>query len=115
MRRWEFGGATLDPSSDALAYVVAHRARLRQVDVVDVLDNVPHEESLHAYRAHIEAQVDALFFAPIVIDTPLDRAEWHHDLQHALGGDECADADGVDGVDLGQVAEGIELSAPAAV
>lgn len=66
------GGARLNASSDATAYVVGHIARLRDPNVAAVLAQVPRDlgrfDELPAYRAHVEAVHDALLFGRIVAD-----------------------------------------------
>lgn len=115
---WAKGGATLNASSDALAYVVAHAPRLVDDAVAEVLEETPAIHSIEAYRAHIESQIEALLFSDIEIgidiatDAHNARDEWHQRLAAAVGSDECEDADGVHGFDLGQLAEGIEASLP---
>lgn len=79
-----FGSARLDPSSDAIAYVVGHHERLVRGELSDVL--VPHtaalaahgcpvrHEDLGGYRDHVVARFDALLFGQLQID-PTRAAE----------------------------------------
>ncbi|MFT5358430.1 MAG: hypothetical protein ACI9KE_005668, partial [Polyangiales bacterium] len=109
---WAKGGATLNASSDALAYVVAHGQRLRSEVVAEALEGAPAIASITGYRQHIESQIEALLFGDIDAGEPPSRDEWHQELSAAIGGDACEDADGVHGLDFGQLAEGIEESLP---
>lgn len=155
----ETGGARLDASSDALAYVVGHVARLRDPSVAAVLDAIPvalgRFDTLESYRAHVEAVHDALLFARLSIDEDtiaglrsrrtvwdwlhraahagadvrklasvagpelrgereVDEARWLEKLTRLLG-DEGAGAvlaDGIGGVALGQLREGVRSVMP---
>lgn len=109
---WAKGGATLNASSDALAYAVAHAPRLRTAAVAEALDATPAIGSIDEYRAFIETQIEALLFGEIHVGDAPSRDEWHRALAGALGGEACEDADGVHGLDLGQLAGGIEESLP---
>ncbi|MEM9860059.1 MAG: hypothetical protein AAF938_00485 [Myxococcota bacterium] len=127
-------GHTQDPESDAMAYAVSHRARLRHPALIPVLAGAPHFESLAAYFDHIEGLAQALYFETFdwkaragafahalggtaafgetAADARIAREQWHLNHQRALGGDEAAAADGVNGIDLGQLAEGLEQTLP---
>lgn len=109
---WAKGGATLNASSDALAYAIAHTPRLRTSAVAQVLDGTPAIRSINEYRAFIETQIEALLFDEIHVGDAPRRDEWHRDLAGAVGGEACENADGVHGLDLGQLAGGIEESLP---
>jgi hypothetical protein len=155
----ETGGARLDASSDALAYVVGHVARLRDPSVAAVLDAIPVElgrfETLARYRAHVEALHDALLFSDLAIDEDtiaglrarrtvwdwlhraaylgadvrklaiaaapelrgereVDEARWLEKLTRLLGeeGAGAVLADGIGGVALGQLREGVRSVMP---
>lgn len=117
------GGATLDASSDALAYVVAHHERVTSDAVAAVLEGVSAAVgSLDAYRAHVEAQWEALLFGELTIDPDAAdearaaRVAWDQGLRAALAG-EGADpdaivADGLEAFDLGQLHDGVLSVAP---
>lgn len=114
---WAKGGATLNASSDATAYAIAHAPRLLSGAVAEVLEDTPAITSVRAYRDYIETQIDALLFRnintdEITTDGAPSRDEWHGELSGAVGGEACEEADGVQGVDLGQLAGGIEESLP---
>ncbi|MFK8004401.1 MAG: hypothetical protein AB8H86_32845 [Polyangiales bacterium] len=109
---WAKGGATLNASSDATAYAIAHAPRLRTPAVTEALGATPAIPSVGEYRAFIETQIEALLFDEIQIGDAPSRDEWHTQLASAVGGQTCEDADGVHGLDLGQLAGGIEESLP---
>ncbi len=112
--------ARLDASSDALAYVVAHRVRLQQVRAVVE----PHAfTDLAAYVAHIEAMHRSLLFGPIAIDAASVKSaqhvrdDWDIALRTALRGeveegDVLALANGRSAFDLDLLGEGLESLAP---
>lgn len=155
----EVGGARLDASSDATAYVVGHVARLRDPSVVAILDTIPGElgrfDSLASYRAQIESVHDALLFSRVSIDEDtiaslrarrtvwdwlhraahtggnvralakaagpelrgereVDEARWLDKLTRLLGeeGAGAVLADGIGGVALGQLREGVRSVTP---
>lgn len=65
--------ATLDASSDAIAYVVGHIDRLRQRNVAAVLTHLPDlqpwvEDDVRAYRDRIERLFDELLFGEVEVD-----------------------------------------------
>ena len=114
------GGAVLDASSDAAAYVVGHHERLGEPAVAAVLAEVPEGvcfDTITAYRAHVEQVWDALLFGPIVLDDVAARREarvqWDHDLRAAMGAtDDAIVGDGHTGFDLGQLHDGVLSVAP---
>ncbi len=125
-RKWPFGGAVLDPSSDAIAYVAAHRQRLQQPELAAVMDSLPHYDDIDAYAAFVEDQALSLLSAPLMwadeeagagdaagdLSRRAQRDRWHQEMAALMGGEECAAADGVHGLDYGQLAEGLEQCAP---
>ncbi len=112
--------ARLDASSDALAYVVAHRARLQRVRAVVE----PHAYTdLAEYVAHIEAVHRSLLFGPIAVDAASVKSAqqvrdgWDIALRAALRGeveegDMLALANGRSAFDLDLLGEGLESLAP---
>jgi len=116
------GGATLDASSDALAYVVAHHERVLSASVAEVLAEVGAFDSVEAYRAHVEAQWEALLFGDIELDEEAideartTRVAWDHRLRSALAGPDADPdaiaADGLEAFDLGQLYDGVLSVAP---
>lgn len=79
--------ARLDASSDAMAYVVGHYARLKAKNVGAVLTHLPEihawrDESVSAYLTRTEALFDALLFGTISLDGAsiatrrLERERW---------------------------------------
>lgn len=116
------GGATLDASSDALAYVVAHHERLESDAVAEVLSEVGAFDSVEGYRAHVEAQWEALLFGDMTLDaSAIDEARahrvaWDQGLRRALAGDgadpDAVAADGLEAFDLGQLYDGVLSVAP---
>ncbi|MFO0694528.1 MAG: hypothetical protein U0230_13290 [Polyangiales bacterium] len=76
-RRVRIPHAFLDASSDAIAYVAAHHARLRSEPLVETFGalhrpGVDHATTVAAYRDHVETFFDSLLFEPTPID--LDEA-----------------------------------------
>ncbi|MBX7190465.1 MAG: hypothetical protein K1X94_00315 [Sandaracinaceae bacterium] len=67
--RESFPGVRLDASTDAIAYVHAHRARLESPATSHALDVLSSENlpSIHGLRARIEHVLDRLLFAPLVL------------------------------------------------
>ena len=74
-----FGAARLDPSSDALAYVVGHHDRVVDPALAQVIaehaarlhalgGSPVHFDSIEAYREHIVERFDSLLFADLEID-----------------------------------------------
>ncbi len=116
------GGATLNASSDALAYVVAHHERLESAAVADALERVDAFAGVDDYRGHIEARWEALLFGDLELDFAAiaekrtARIAWDQGLRRALAG-EGADpdrvaADGLEAFDLGQLYDGVLSVAP---
>lgn len=111
--RHEVAGTTLNASSDAMAYVLAHSPRLDAMS--GILSEAPAHPTIEAYRAHVESRVEALLFEDLVVNAVDGRAykAWDRGMRAALGGDdEDCIANGLEGFDLGQLAEGLEQSAP---
>ncbi|MBO6934287.1 MAG: hypothetical protein JJ863_04910 [Deltaproteobacteria bacterium] len=116
------GGAALDASSDALAYVVAHHERLESDPVAEVLAEVGAFDSVVDYRAHVESQWEALLFGDLVLDDEaIDEARtrrvaWDQRLRRALAGPDADPdaiaADGLEAFDLGQLYDGVLSVAP---
>lgn len=116
------GGATLNASSDALAYVVAHHERLEQPAVADALHGSGAFASVDEYRAHIEERWEALLFGDRSLDFAAIerqrsiRVEWDQRLRRALAGEgadpDSVAADGLEAFDLGQLYDGLLSVAP---
>lgn len=75
------GIENLDASSDAIAYVAAHRARLKSPAMLAIMDclkdNHDFFSSIAAYQAHIEQLFDTLVFGEISIPEKRDANEFH--------------------------------------
>ena len=116
------GGAVLDASSDAAAYVLGHYERLTEPAVADVLEAVSRGDrfdAIEAYRAHVERVWSDLFFGDILIEETAVKAargarvRWDQALRRALGADDGATgADGHQGMDMGQLHDGVLSVAP---
>ncbi len=65
--RESFAGVRLDASSDALAYLHAHQARLESPAVSQVLVALAAQrhQDVRSLRAHVEHTLDALLFSPL--------------------------------------------------